>query len=106
MQAGRLRTRLELLRPVRNVDGFGAESTHYERTAVVYAELVRHTARRHDEAGERFADHSTEFNVRDVHTVGENWRVREVGGELYTVTGRIPNKPRGYVTLTCDRVNE
>ena len=106
MQAGRMRTRLELLRPVRDVDHFGAESAKYERVRVVYAELVRHTARKHDEVGEHFADHSTEYNVRDVHKVGENWRVRELFGNLYTVTAVIPNKPRGFVTLYCERVNE
>ena len=93
-----MRTRLELLRPVRTVDGYGAESVHYEQ--------VRHTARLHNEVGEHFPDHSTEYNVRDGHEVGENWRVRELQGLLYTVTAIIPNKARGFVTLICERVNE
>ena len=101
-----MRTRLELLRPVRTVDGFGAESVHYEPTRVAYAEQVRHTARLHNEVGEHFPDHSAEYNVRDVHEVGENWRVRELHGLLYTVTAIIPNKARGFVTLICERVNE
>ena len=46
-----MRTRLELLRPVRTVDDYGAESVHYEPTRVAYAEQVRHTARLHNEVG-------------------------------------------------------
>lgn len=89
-----------------HVDGYGAESVHYEPTRVAYAEQVRHTARLHNEVGEHFPDHSTEYNVRDGHEVGENWRVRELHGLLYTVTAIIPNKARGFVTLICERVNE
>ena len=101
-----MRTRLEILRPVPAADDFGAERVHYEPTRVAYAEQVRHTARLHNEVGEHFPDHSAEYNVRDVHEVGENWRVRELKGLLYTVTAIILNKASGFVTLICERVNE
>ena len=36
----------------------------------------------------------------------EGWRVRQIGGYVYTVANIIPNLDRGMLTLQCVRVNE
>lgn len=56
--------------------------------------------------GEHFPDHTLTFNIRDGHEVGENWRIKHVGGFVYDVTNIEPNLKRGYLTLTCVRINE
>ena len=106
MLAGRMTTRLTLLKPQRVVDKFGSERVDYITTRRIHAERVKHAARNHDEVGEHFPNHSVEFNIRIQHPVQENWRAREWGGHLYTITAIIPNKPRGLQTLICERVNE
>lgn len=106
MQAGRMKYRITLLEPVRQVSRFGDETVNWTPRNTVHAERVRTSGRRSDEVGEHFPDYSVEFNIRDAHTVGENWRVQQVGGYLYTVTNIIPNLDRGYQTLVCVRVNE
>ena len=105
MRAGALKYRLILLRPTTTADEYGAEATAYEQTRIVHAERVRQTGARSEEVGEHFADYRTEFNIRDAE-VAENWRVRQVGGYLYTVVSIIPNIDRGMLTLVCERVNE
>lgn len=109
MIAGRLRYRLKVLRPVRVTDTFGAERTEYELYRYVRAERVKQTAKRTDEAGEHFPDHSAHFNVRAAHRVGENWRVVDETAEpcrAYIVTAVVPNVERGYNTLICEALNE
>lgn len=106
MRAGALKDRLVLLQPVYGTGGTGAETVEYAETRTVWAERVKHTGQRSEEAGEHFPDYSAEFNVRDAHPVGENWRVRHVGGYLYTVAAITPNRDRGYNVLYCERVNE
>lgn len=106
MRAGALKYRLTLLEPQRQTDRMGAEKVVYAETRTVHAERVRATGKRSEEVGEHFPDYTTEFNIRDVHTVAENWRVQQIGGYLYTVTNIIPNLDKGYKTLQCDRVNE
>lgn len=106
MIAGRMRHKLVLLEPQRVVDRMGAEDTVYTETRTVHAERVKFSGRRSEEVGEHFPEYRAEFNIRDVHPVDENWRVRQVGGHLYTVTAIVPNVDRGYNTLVCDRVNE
>lgn len=106
MRAGGLRYKLELLQPVRVADRMGAETVTYTATRTVWAERVKATGNRTDEAGEHFPDYSVEFNIRSAHAVDENWRVRQLGGYLYTVTGVIPNLEKGYKVLRCERVNE
>ena len=101
-----MKYRLELLKPERATDHMGAETVAYTPTRTVWAERVRTSGRRSEEAGEHFPDYSVEFNIRDAHPVGENWRVRQLGGHLYTVTNILPNLDRGYKTLLCERVNE
>ena len=100
-----MKTRLKILRPNRTKDVFNAEKTSYEEIRTVHAERVRLTGSYGLELGERFPDYKTEFRIRDVHPVDENWRVEEVGGKLYTVTNIIPNKDKGFLLLKCDRVN-
>ena len=101
-----MRHKLVLLEPQRVVDRMGAEDTVYNETRTVHAERVKFSGRRSEEVGEHFPEYRAEFNIRDVHPVDENWRVRQVGGHLYTVTAIVPNVERGYNTLVCDRVNE
>lgn len=101
-----MKYRLALLKPERATDRMGAEITAYTETRTVHAERVRQTGNRSEEAGEHFSDYRAEFNIREAHPVEENWRVRQLGGHLYTVAAIIPNLDRGYKTLVCDRVNE
>lgn len=105
MYAGRMKYKLVLMRPVTTEARFGAE-TDYEDTTTVWAERVKISGRRSEEAGEHFPDYHVEFNIRDAHPVDDNWRVRQLGGNLYTVTNVIPNRDRGMLTLICERVNE
>jgi head-tail adaptor len=106
MRAGALKYRVVLLEPQRTTDRMGSEKVTYVETRTVHAERVKATGNRSEEVGEHFPAYSTEFNIRDVHTVAENWRIRQLGGYLYTVVAIIPNLDRGYKTLVCDRVNE
>lgn len=101
-----MRHKLVLLEPQRVVDRMGAEDTVFNETRTVHAERVKFSGRRSEEVGEHFPEYRAEFNIRDVHPIDENWRVRQVGGHLYTVTAIVPNVERGYNTLVCDRVNE
>lgn len=101
-----MKYKLVLLEPQRTTDRMGAETVTYTETRTVHAERVRATGNRSEEVGEHFPDYSTEFNIRDAHPVAENWRVRQLGGYLYTVVSIVPNLDKGYKSLLCDRVNE
>lgn len=106
MKAGRMRDRIELMKPVASVNQYGESVTTYEKTVSAHAERVSHRGARSDEVGEHFPDHALTFNIRDGHEVGENWRIKHVGGFVYDVTNIEPNLKRGYLTLTCVRINE
>ena len=107
MQAGRMKFKLELLEPVLAGDKFGAKKkSEYRLKRTVWAERVKIRGSRREEVGELFADYRAEFNIRDVHPVKENWRVKQLGGNTYTVTNIIYNLDRGMKTLVCERVNE
>lgn len=106
MRAGALKHRLEILEPTYSKDRMGAQVVEYTTTRTVRAERVTASGNRSEEAGEHFPDYSVQFNVRDAHSVQENWRVKQLGGHLYTVTAIIPNYDRGFKTLICERVNE
>ena len=106
MIAGRMKYKLKLLQPIKAENDFGEEVDTWQETVTVHAERVKHTGNRSEEVGEHFPDYRVEFNIRDVHTISENWRVQQLGGNLYTVTNIIPNLDRGFKTLICDRVNE
>lgn len=106
MIAGRMKYRLALLEPKTVTNDFGEEATTYTETRTVHAERVKLSGSRSEEVGEHFPDYRTEFNIRDVHPVAENWRIQQLGGYLYTVTNIVPNLDKGYKTLICVRVNE
>ena len=106
MIAGRMKYRLTLLEPTQTTNDFGEEVTTYTDTVTVHAERVKHTGNRSEEVGEHFPDYRVSWNIRDAHTVAENWRVQQLGGYLYTVVAIEPNIDRGYKTLICERVNE
>ena len=101
-----MKYRLTLLEPQTVTTASGNEKTTYAAIRTVWAERVKATGRRSEEVGEHFPDYSVDYNIRDAHPVQENWRVQQLGGELYTVTNIIPNLDRGYKTLVCVRVNE
>lgn len=106
MRAGALKYKLTILEPTYSEDRMGAKAVDYVEKATVWAERVTASGHRSEEIGEHFPDYSTQFNIRDAHAIAENWRVRQLGGYLYTVTAIIPNLDRGYKTLLCERVNE
>lgn len=106
MRAGAMKYRIALLEPIRETDKYGSEKIVYEQTVIAHAERVSAQGYKSVEIGERFADCRIQFNIRDVHTVQENWRCRQLGGELYTIVAIVPNLDRGYKTLICERVNE
>ncbi len=101
-----MKYRLTLLQPVTATNDFGEEVQTWQATVTVHAERVKHNGNRSEEVGEHFPDYRAEFNIRDAHTIQENWRVQQLGGNLYTVTNIIPNLDKGFKTLICDRVNE
>lgn len=101
-----MKYRLTLLQPITVTNMYGEEAAAYEAVRTVWAQRVKQSGSRSEEAGEHFPDYRTEFNVRDAHPVKENWRVLQLGGYLYTVTNIIPNVDRGMNTLICERVNE
>ncbi len=106
MRAGALKYKLAILEPSYSEDRMGANKVSYTDRGVIWAERVTASGRRSEEVGEHFPDYSVQFNVRDAHPIAENWRVRQLGGYLYTVTAIVPNLDRGYKTLLCERVNE
>ena len=106
MIAGKMKYKILLLEPQREEDRMGAKKVTYRETRTVWAERVSASGGRSEEVGEHFPDNSAEFNIRDAHPVQENWRIKQLGGYLYTVTAIIPNLDRGYKTLVCERVNE
>ncbi len=106
MIAGRMKYHLQVYAPVVTLNDFGEEITEYKAQAVVRAERVRETAMRRLEASEQFPDHTVEFNVRAAHDIRENYRVQQLGGNLYDVVAVVPNIDKGYNTLKCERVNE
>lgn len=106
MIAGKMREKIELLRPVTVRDRFGSNSTTYEATVTARAERRKLTGQMREELGEHFPAYSAEFNIRIYHEVDEHWRIRVTGGHLFEVTNVIPNRDRGFQTLICSRVNE
>lgn len=106
MIAGKMKYTLELIQPVTATNDYGEETVTWKSIRAVHAERVKQSGNRSEEVGEHFPDYRAEFNIRDAHQVSENWRVRQLGGDLYTVTNIIPNIDKGYKTLICERVNE
>ncbi|MDE6801754.1 MAG: head-tail adaptor protein [Muribaculaceae bacterium] len=101
-----MKSRLTIIEPVVVVDDFHAEKTVWTKRKTIRAERVKESAYRRHEVSEMFPEHRTEFNIRDAHRVGENWRVEEVGGLEYTVTAILANRDRGMKTLICERLNK
>jgi len=106
MRAGAMRYMLQILQPTTVENDFGEQTVVWSLTNTVHAERVKATGRRAEEVSEHFPDYSVQFNIRDAHTISENWRVQQLGGHLYTVVAIIPNINRGMLTLNCERVNE
>lgn len=100
-----MKYRLELLEPTTTTGEMGDESTAYAVVNTIHAERVKFDPTQSEEAAEIFADYRAQFRIRDAHKVEEKWRVRQLGGYLYTVTNIVPNIDRGMKTLICERVN-
>lgn len=97
---------LLILHPEIEVNEVGEEKPTWKQCCRIHAERVKLSGHRSEEVGEHFPDYRTEFNIRDIHTVEANWRVQQLGGELFTVVAVLPNLEKGYKTLVCERVNE
>ena len=106
MIAGRMKYKLTIYQPTTSTDKFGETVSTWTAVATIHAERVKISGRRAVIDNEIFADYTTEFNIRDGHTIKENWRVEQVGGYMYSVKNIIPNKDRGMLTLVCDRIND
>ena len=106
MIAGRMKYKLTLLKPSVTTNDYGEEKPEYTETVTVHAERVKHSGNRSEEVAEHFPDYRVSWNIRDAHTVAENWRVQQLGGYLYTVLAIEPNLDKGFKTLICERVNE
>lgn len=105
MQAGKMKYRIELLKPIVETNNFGEEVETYVCVRTVYAERVKLSGNRSEEVGEHFPDYRAEFNIRDVHPIENNWHIKQLGGYEYAVTNVIPNIDRGMNTLVCERIN-
>lgn len=101
-----MKYKLTLLKPTAATNIYGEEANGYEPQRTVWAQRVKQSGYRSEEVGEHFPDYRAEYNIRDTHPVEENWRVKQLGGLLYTVVAVIPNIDRGMKTLVCERVNE
>lgn len=101
-----MKSRLVIKEPVIVIDKFHAEKIVWTERKTIHAERVKESAYRHIEASEPFPDHRAVFHIRAAHHIGENWRVREVGGIEYVVAAIIENRDRGMKTLICERLNK
>ena len=95
MIAGRMRYKIQLLEPQREEDRMGAKKVTYKPTRTVWAERVSASGGRSEEVGEHFPAYSVQYNIRDVHPVQENWRVRQLWVSVHR-NGYYPNADRGY----------
>lgn len=101
-----MKHKLQILQPTIVAGTMGGENTSWSVTRTVHAERVKQSGHRSEEVGEHFPDYRVEFNIRDAHPIQANWRVQQLGGELYNVVAILPNIDKGYKTLLCERVNE
>lgn len=107
MRAGELTEKVQILRPVYAERGSGAKRVaRWDDCGTWSAQLRSSRAYRRDEVGEHFADHSATFLTRISVPAGENWRLRHIGGVLYTITAVEASRRLDMKTLTCERVNE
>ena len=79
MRAGGMRYHLQLFRPVQTTNEYGEEQTTYTPTRTIWAERVKWAGNRSEEVGEHFAAYTVTFRIRDVHPIGEGWRVQLMG---------------------------
>ena len=100
-----MRYKIQLLEPQREEDRMGAKKVTYQPTRTVWAERVSASGGRSEEVGEHFTAYTVTFRIRDVHPIGEGWRVQLMGEHLYTVMAIEPNRSKGMLSLLCQRVN-
>ena len=88
-----------LLEPKKTTNEYGEEAIEYVETRTVRAERVKAAGYRSEEVGEHFPDYNADFNIRDAHPLGENWRLQQKGGYLYTITNIIQHLQASQVLL-------
>lgn len=108
MKSGRMRYRVELLRPTVTKDVYGAESTSYTKANTIWVEIQHKDATTSQEVGELFMNERIDVLIRDQHEIGEKWRVRQLtgNGNLFHVLNIIPVPDKYMNRLICERVNE
>lgn len=106
MRAGAMKYRLQILKPIKETNEFGEDFTNYTYIKTIWAERVKYNAIRHTSLGEYFPDYTAHFNVRNNYNIKEDFRVKQLGGNLYRVTSIIPNIDKGMDTLICEKVND
>lgn len=105
MKAGRMEYRIEALERIEAENAFGERTASWASRGKWRAERVRLSGSRSEEAAEHFADYRTAYNIRDGHKPKEGWRIVGEDGMLYEIITIVPNRPRGMLTLNCQRVN-
>lgn len=108
MKSGRMRDRVELLRPTVTTDAYGAETTTYTVVKVIWAEVLHKDATTTEQVGEFFMDEKIDVLIRDQHEIGEKWRVHQLTGRgnLFHVKNIDPVPAKRMNRLICERVNE
>lgn len=105
MKAGRMEYRIEALERIDVENALGERTPEWKSRGKWRAERVRLNGSRCEEAGEHFADYRAVYNIRDGHKPKEGWRIVGEDGMLYEIAAIEPNRPRGMLTLNCQRVN-
>lgn len=102
MQAGRLDQRVQLQRPVRARDGYGAEPAGWEDVAQVWATVVPVSGRERITAPQVMAEDSIRVHLRLLAApeLDETWRLVH-GGRPYRIEGVARYPREGRLELSC-----
>lgn len=101
MQAGRLDQIVQLQRPVRVKDGYGAEPAGWEDVAHVWATVVPVSGRERVAAPQVMAEETIRVHLRIQSAPGdETWRLI-YAGRPYRIQGVARYPREGRVELTC-----
>lgn len=106
----RQKERLTVYEPTVEVDDYGAERIVWNERGTYWAERSKRQDNLSVEVGECFPNAVTEWNVNYALSgcFEANWRLADVrdGGTLYLIKGKTPNRDKGMMTISCERVNE
>lgn len=106
MIAGRLNYVVTILGPCEETNAFGEKSLTWVKVRTVRAERVSLTGRRSEEVAEHFSDLRSMWNIRKVHPVRPNWRMKDSDGFTHVIVAVEPNRRREFNTLVCERLND